>query len=269
MKRVAIVGCGAIGTEIARAIDEGYIKAKLVALFDVVREKCEKLASSLTRVKPCVVSSIDELLNLKPEIVVEAASQDAVREYGEKILRSGAWLVVLSVGALMDDSLLEKLQKAARDANSLIVIPSGAIAGLDAVKALRRVGISRVLLRTHKPPQSIKPCEAIHFDSSKVIQPTIVYRGKASEAVKLLPFNVNVSATLSLATGVDAEVEVIADPTIDRNVHEIVVESKVSKITIRVENVPSPNNPRTSYLAVLSVIELLRRLCSNDRIVIG
>ena len=269
MKRVAIVGCGAIGTEVAKAIDSGYVSAELVALFDAVKEKCERLASKLMRVKPLVASSIDELLNARPEIVVEAASQDAVREFGERVVLSGAWLVVLSVGALMDEGLLERLRRAAKSAGSLIFVPSGAIAGLDAVRALRGVGVNRVLLRTYKRPESIKPCDAIEFDPSRMTKPTVVFRGKASEAVRLLPFNVNVSATLSLAAGMDAEVEVVADPALRENVHEIIVESEASKVTIRVENVPNPINPRTSLLASLSVIELLRRLCGDDRVMVG
>ncbi|NPA97193.1 MAG: aspartate dehydrogenase [Crenarchaeota archaeon] len=269
MRRIALIGCGAIGSEIAKAIDEGYVAAELVAMFDIVREKCEDLRSKMRRAKPRIASSIDELLELKPDIVVEAASQEAVRQYGEKILSSGAWLVVLSVGALMDRDLLEKLLEAAQRSSAMILVPSGAIAGLDAIRALRRAGIDRVLLRTRKPPRSIKPCEAIKFDPSKVTQPTVVFRGRASEAVKLLPFNINVSAALSLASGKDAEVEIVADPSIDRNIHEIVVESKASRITIKVENVPSPSNPRTSYLASLSAVELLRRLCGGEKLVVG
>lgn len=271
MKRVAIIGCGAIGSEIARAIDEGYVEADLVALYDVIKEKCEELASKLTKCKPLIASSIDEVLATSPNIVVEAASQEAVKQYAEKVLKSGADLVVLSVGALMDVELVERIKEAAREGNARVYVPSGAIAGLDAIRALRKVGIERVLLRTRKPPKSIKPCETLKFDPSKVVQPTVVFRGKASEAVKVLPFNVNVSAALSLASGMDIEVEVVADPTIEKNVHEIIVESKASRITIRIENVPSPTNPRTSYLASLSAIELLRKLCSGSgyEIVVG
>ncbi len=269
MKRVAIIGCGAIGSEIVKAIDEGYVKAELVALYDIVKDKCIELKNRLSKCNPSIVSSLDELLQLKPDVVVEAASQDAVKEYGERILRAGSWLVVLSVGALMDESVRVKLEKAATEGNAFIFVPSGAIAGIDAIKALRRAGIDRIVLRTRKNPKSIKPSDVIRFDPSKVSQPTVVYRGKASEAVKVLPFNVNVSATLSLASGMDIEVEVIADPQIDRNVHEILVESKASNISIRVENVPSPSNPRTSYLASLSAIELLKKLCNEERLIIG
>jgi len=269
VKRVAVIGCGSIGSEVVRAIEEGYVKAELVALYDIIKDKCVELTKQLRSQEPRVVSDLRELMTEKPEIVVEAASQDAVREYGEEVLRGGASLVVLSVGALMDPNTLNKLLKAAEEGNTYIYVPTGAIAALDAVRALRRVGFEKVTLRTRKPPTSLKLVGEPTKDLSKVREPTAVFRGKASEAVKKLPFNINVSAALSLASGTDAEVEVIADPNVRRNVHEIEVISKASRITVRVENVPSPRNPRTSYLATLSAIELLRKLTSPDRLIVG
>jgi len=268
MKRVAIIGCGAIGSELAQAIDRGTVRARLVALMDIYPEKCVELTKSFSSSRPLVTRELNELLSTNPEIVVEAASQEAVRSYGEEILSRGIDLVVLSVGALMDEELRKRLVAAAERGDSRIYVPTGAIAALDAVRALRIVGIERVVLRTRKPPKSLK-LVGKEVDLSSVREPTVVYRGRASEAVRVLPFNVNVSAALSLAAGMDAEVVVVADPSTQRNVHEIEIESSASRITVRIENVPSPRNPRTSYLAVLSAIELLRKLCSPDRIVVG
>ena len=267
--RIAVIGCGAIGSEVVRAVDEGYVKAELVALYDVVRGKCEELVSGLRTQKPSVADSLEEVLRSRPDIVVEAASQDAVREYGEAVLRSGASLVVLSVGALMDEGLRSRLLRAAEEGGSRIYVPTGAIAALDAVRALRRAGFRKVLIRTRKPPKSLKPAAALPKIPKNLKEPVTVFRGRASEAVKALPLNVNVSAALSLASGTDAEVEVVADPSVERNVHELIIESEASRITVRVENVPSPTNPRTSYLATLSVIELLRKLTGADRLVVG
>ncbi len=267
MKKIAIIGCGAIGSEIARAIDSGTIEAELVALYDIVKEKCVALCTELKRVKPLIVGSIDELLATKPDIVVEAASPEAVKEYAEKVLESGCDLVVLSIGALMDREFLSRIEYLAKSKGRRIYIPSGAIAGIDAIKALKIVGIEKIVLRTRKNPRALKFSNGRQLKN--ITSPTTVFRGPASEAVKLLPLNVNVSATLSIASGHDIEVEVIADPTVDRNVHEIEVVSKASRIVIRLENVPSPTNPRTSYLAALSVIELLRRLASSGGIEIG
>ncbi len=269
MKRVAVIGCGAIGSELVKAVAKGIVRAELVALFDMVKDKCVDLVGKYGLKNTRVVESIDDLLATNPDVVVEAASQDAVRQYAIKILERGSSLVVLSVGALMDRDLLGKLVDIASRSGARIYVPSGAIAGLDALKAIRIVGVNRVVIRTRKPPRSLKPCGALSYRPESVTQPTVVYRGRASEAVKVLPFNVNVAAALSLASGIDVEVEVVADPTIDRNVHEIIVDSPASRITIRIENVPSPSNPKTSYLAALSAIALLKKVCEEEVLDVG
>ncbi len=234
------------------------MRARVVALYDVVRERCERL----TRFAPdaLIAGSLEELLAAKPDIVVEAASQEAVRQYGPTVLERGLTLVVLSVGALLDEETLKRLEEAARRGGGRVYAPTGAIAGLDAVRAMRHAGIEKVTLRTRKNPRSL---------GVEVDHETILYRGPAREAVKRYPFNVNVAAALALAAGVEPEVEIIADPAVDRNIHEIVVESKASRLTVRVENVPSPENPKTSYLAALSCIELLRRLASPNWLEVG
>jgi aspartate dehydrogenase len=258
--RIGIIGCGAIASEIVKAAVVGMIDADIVALMDIYPERCERLAKMLEK-KPAIhQTDIDEFLKHDMDYVVEAASQEAVREYGEKVLRRGINFVVLSVGALLDAELLERLRAVARDTGAHIYAPTGAIAGLDAIRALRLVGINRVALRTIKPPKSL---------GVKVSEPTVLYRGPAREAVKKFPFNVNVAAALSLAAGKEAEVEVVADPNTTKNTHVIIVESVASRLEIKIENTPSPENPRTSWLAALSVIELLRRLTGREELIIG
>ncbi len=141
-----------------------------------------------------------------------------------------------------------------------VYAPTGAIAGLDAVRAMRHAGIDRVVLRTRKNPRSL---------GVDVDRETLLFRGPAREAVKRYPFNVNVAAALALAAGVEPEVEIVADPRVDRNIHEVIVESSASRLTLRVENIPSPQNPKTSYLAALSCIELLRRIASPSWLEVG
>ena len=255
--RLAVIGCGAIGSEIVRAIREGVVRAHLVALMDLEPRRCEGLARGSNAL---VTTSLDALLATSPDVVVEAASQEAVRAYGPRILEAGKTLVVLSVGALLDRDTLEALRRAAERGGGRVYAPTGAIAGLDAVRAARLSGIERVVLRTRKPPRSL---------GVDAREPTVLYRGPASEAVKRYPFNVNVAAALALAAGMEPEVEIVADPAVDRNIHEVIVESRASRITIRVENVPSPRNPRTSYLAALSCIELLRRIASPSWLEVG
>ncbi len=214
----------------------------------------------MERQKPLVVGSIDQLLSTRPHIVVEAASQEAVKTLGPRVLEAGATLVVLSVGALLDPEARERLLEASRRSGSPIYVPSGAIAGLDAVRALRLAGIERLILRTRKPPR------ALGVEAS---QPKLLFRGPASEAVKRFPANINVAAALTLAAGVEPMVEIVADPGAERNTHEIIVESPASRLRILVENVPSPDNPKTSYLASLSAVSLLKSLAERQGLRFG
>ncbi len=235
---------------LARAVDEGVAGDwKLVAVYDSKEEAARVLTSKLSKQKPRIASSLEDLLAEEPDLVVEAASQEAVREYAETVLSSGADLMVLSVGALADEPLLSRLLQAARSSGRRIYVPSGAIAGLDGVRASSIVGVKSVVLETRKPPKSLG-----------VKREGLLFEGPASEAVRLYPFNVNVAASLMLAAGIEPLVRLIADSALERNVHEIRLESDASKITIRVENVPHPSNPRTSYLAALSAIALLKKL---------
>ncbi|QOJ78701.1 aspartate dehydrogenase [Infirmifilum lucidum] len=255
MKRVAIIGCGAIGGVIARSIDRGDVDAELVSLMDTQPEACTKLRESFTRQKPSVATSIEEVLSLRPDIVVEAASQEAVGQYAERVLEFSD-LVVLSVGALLDAEVYQKIVEVTARTGKRIYIPSGAIGGLDVLRAYARAGVSRLRLTTRKPARAL---------GATVTTPTVVFRGKASQAVKAYPKSLNVAATISLAAGVEAEVELIADPNTDRNIHEIEAESPAGRLRIVLENVPSPENPRTSYLAALSAVTLLQELCSPKR----
>lgn len=268
MRRVGIIGCGSIGSEVARAIDSGLVEAKLVALFDLVPERCLELAREL-RGKPLACRDFDCFASQDLDIAVEAASQSAVRSYAIPLLERGVDLVVLSVGALLDGELLERVRRAAKSSGARVYVPSGAICGVDAAKALSLVGLSRVKLTTRKSPKSIdrSSLERLGHGAESLSSETLVFRGPAEEAVRLLPFNVNVAATLRLATNSDVEVEFVADPRVDANVHEIVLESSASRVRIVVENKPHPRNPKTSYLAALSAIALLKRLVEGGVVV--
>ena len=139
-----------------------------------------------------------------------------------------------------------------------IYIPSGAICGLDNLKVGRISPLSSLLLRTTKSPSSL---------GIPASEKTLIFKGKANECIKEFPKNVNVSVSLSLACGRDADVELFVDPSVERNVHEIFAEGDFGDIYIRVSNLPSPDNPSTSYLAALSILSLLNQL--NDPLVIG
>lgn len=241
MKKVGIIGCGAIGTLIAEAAGIGLVECDELVLYDYNTEKAEKLRKSL-HFPVRVVKSVGEMIKLKPAVIVEAASQQAVREYTHEILTKNIELVVMSVGALLDLDL--KSEK--------IHIPAGAIGGLDAISTAALAGIDEVILTTRKNP------ETLDMDNR---QEELVYEGNAQEAVKLYPKEMNVAATLALTIQPEkVKVKVISDPKVDRNVHEIRVKWRYGDMFLKFENDPHPENPGTSALAAWSAIKLLKEL---------
>ncbi|MEM3464355.1 MAG: aspartate dehydrogenase, partial [Candidatus Bathyarchaeia archaeon] len=177
---------------------------------------------------------------------------------------------IMSVGALVDSGLLSEISRTAKENGRKVYIPSGAVAGLDGLKASAIGKIESVTLTTRKPVEGLMDNPYfMEKTGGKVEKPTLVYEGPAREACRLFPANVNVAATLSLA-GIGAEktvVRVVADPTISRNIHEIEVKGDFGELRVHVENVPSAENPKTSFLAALSAIATLKRL--TEPIVVG
>ncbi|MEM2419710.1 MAG: aspartate dehydrogenase [Candidatus Bathyarchaeia archaeon] len=268
---VGLIGCGAIGTVLAKAIDNGRAgEACLVMVFDKNLKKAEDLAQKL-KSKPKIARTFRELIECEDvKLVVEAASQEAVRAYVVEILRADKDLMIMSAGALVDPKLASEISQTAKMNNRKVYVPSGAIAGLDGVKASAIGKIKRVVLTTRKPLEALE--DNAYFRKKfggKVEEPTVIYEGNAVEACKLFPANVNVAATLSLA-GIGAEetiVRVIADPALKRNVHEIEVKGEFGELAVHVENVPSAENPKTSFLAALSAIATLKKI--TEPIVVG
>ncbi len=262
MLKVGVIGCGAIGTELCKAIDSKLINAHLAAIYDRSMEHCEKL-SKLLKHKP-EISSPEELIS-GVDIVIECASSAAVREFGLAVLENGKDLMVLSVGAFAEPGLLSKFIKTATAKNCRIFIPSGAIAGLDGLKSASVAHIRNVALTTTKNPTGLKGAPYImknNIDLDSFTSKTLLFEGSAKEAIEAFPANVNVAVSLSLA-GIGTEntmVRVFVDPEALRNIHEIHVEGDFGKFTCIIENVPSPDNPRTSYLAALSAIATLKKI---------
>jgi len=259
LKRIGLLGCGAIGTQIALAIDSGKIPATLTHVYDVKRSQADNLVSKL-KLKPEVVAN-SHLLSSNPiDLVVEAASQDAVRKDAVSILQNKKDLMIMSAGALLDESVFEVISDACKDFSKTVYLPSGAIAGLDALKAVKDE-LESVVLVTTKNPNSFKG--APFFDNSninpdKISEPTVLFDGKAKEAVSLFPKNVNVAALLSLV-GLGSE-----DPNTNKNTHQINANGKFGNLSFTIENIPDSTNPKTSRLAILSAIELLRQICTKE-----
>jgi len=266
-KRVGLVGCGTIGSQLAMSVDSDKIaNASLVALFDAAEGNLQNLKSKLHS-SPEAHSDFGRFLASGADIVVEAASQDAVRAFGRATLEAGKDMMIMSVGAVADGGFLAELLQAAAKKGCRIYVPTGAIAGIDAIRSVRNL-LDSVTLTTTKNPKAL--AGAPFFETSRIrlddiAKSTVVYEGAAAEAVMAFPANVNVAAVLSLAgIGVDrTKVRIVADPQATTNRHEIVATGSFGEIRIMVDNVPSPGNPKTSFLAVLSAIECLRSICDD------
>lgn len=251
MITIGLLGCGNIGHIISRFQGDW----RITAFYDLVPEKAAELAD-LTG--GTAYKDFERFVEAEFDLVVEAASVRAARMYAEQVIKHRKDLVIMSVGALADPLFRESIVSCARSEGKRIYIPSGAIAGLDNLKVARISPLSRLLLRTTKSPLSL---------GIPASERTLVFKGKANECIKEFPRNVNVSVALSLASGQDADVELYVDPEVDRNVHEIFAEGAFGEIYIKVNNLPSPENPATSYLAALSILSLLSNL--DNPLVVG
>ena len=262
-----MLGCGAIGTQIALAIDSGRIPAVLTHVYDGSKEASASLVEKLKN-KPVIVENSHLLSSNPVDIVVEAASQDAVKDAGLSVLQNKKDLMIMSVGALLDESIYDILSDACKDFKKTIYLPSGAIAGLDGIKSIKSE-LDSLSIITTKHPRSLKNAkffEISDIDLDSINSKTTIFQGTAKEAVDLFPANINVAALLSLC-GIGSEktfVTIVADPETDKNTHHIEASGKFGKMTFTIENFPDPNNPKTSRLAILSAIETLRKYCSDE-----
>jgi aspartate dehydrogenase len=211
------------------------------------------------------------LLALRPQIVVEAASHDAVREHLVELLRSGVGVVVLSAGALADDALRRAAEAAAETSGALMYVPSGGIGGLDALKTACLAGVEEASIQVAKPPaawKGIRYVEEKRFALDGLQAPLTLFEGPAREGVPHFPQNVNIAAVLALGgIGLDrTRLKVVADPGLTLNTHTIRVRGRSGTFTVVLENVPAPENPKTSWLACYSAIAALDALGSRVRI---
>lgn len=256
-----------MGTQIALAIESGDFPATLTHVYDSSKDASASLVQKLTT-KPEIVEN-SHLLSSQPiDIVVEAASQDAVKDVALSVLQNKKDLMIMSVGALLDESIYDILSDACRDFKKTIYLPSGAIAGLDGIKSVKDE-LESLSITTTKHPRSLKGAkffETSDINLDEVASATTIFEGTAKEAVSLFPANINVAALLSLI-GIGSEktgVKIVADPNTDKNTHHIEATGKFGKMTFVIENIPDADNPKTSRLAILSAIQTLKKYCSDD-----
>ncbi|MFN8524885.1 MAG: aspartate dehydrogenase [Chloroflexota bacterium] len=257
--RIGLIGCGAAGAALGRAISRGEAGRCLLAAV---------LVRTPSRLDPALVSELGCQVYSDPEaffgsgldLVVEAAGHDALRAYAQRALGSGADLLVISVGAFADADLEQRVRSAAAQSGKRVLLATGAIAGLDAIAAGAVGGLDAVTHSIRKPPRGLlAPDEAAAVEASGI--PRELYKGPAREAAKRFPENVNVAAAISLAgLGLDRTmVRVVADPTVVRNTHEIEARGHFGELRIVLQNIPT-ENPKTGRLTAMSLVKAVRNL---------
>ena len=251
---LGIIGCGAIGTDVALAADE-MKEIDRIYLQDIDRRKAINLKKNL---KKAEIKPVKEFLE-NVDVVFEAASQQAVDEYAMDILQAGKDLIIMSVGSLFDDKGRKELEETARSKHCKIYLPSGAVCGIDGILSASIDAIDEVTLVTTNPPKSL---------GKNYGKRITVFEGTAREAVEEFPRNINVAASLSLAgIGFDrTKVQIVADPVVTRINHKILAHGKFGRLRAEVENMPNPNNPKSSYMASLSAIATLKRIINPIQI---
>ena len=248
--RIGLIGLGAVGQSVVHLLDQhaaGDIKIVAALVRDPLRYRRCTI--------PNIVTTIDALLATQPEVIVEAGGHEALRQYGATILRSQNDLMMTSIGALADPGLEEEIARAAEAGGTRARVLSGAIGGLDALSAAAIGGLTRVTHTTCKPASTL-------FSSAQakeIMEAQEIFSGTAREGALMFPESVNVAAAVSLAgVGFDrTEVRVVADPAIERNLHQVHAEGTFGTLSFEIRNVPSATNARTAQLVAMSAVRAL------------
>ena len=262
--RVALLGAGTIARLVLESAARGALPGiEFVALAG--RGPASRGADLGREFGVPFVVGRDALLACRPQAVLEAASHDAVREHLVALLDAGVAVVVMSAGALADDGLRQAAEQAASRSGALLHVPSGGIGGLDALRAACTAGVDEVSIQVAKPPAAwngIAYVQSLGVDLEGLTESRILFDGPAREGVPHFPQNVNIAAVLSLAgVGMDrTRLKVVADPALKDNTHTIVVSGRTGRFRIVLQNVPTPENPKTSWLACYSALAALRLL---------
>lgn len=262
---VAIAGMGAIGFNVARIIDEGVPGLKLAAVASRDHAKVEGQLSNFK--EPPIVCEVAELPEYA-DVIVEAAPASVFDAIADPAVMAGRLFIPSSVGQLLRR---EDLGPLAAKTGARIIIPTGALLGLDAVRAAAEGNIQSVTMETRKPPDGLAGAPYLIENDISIVglkKPLCVFKGTARDGARGFPANVNVAAALSLA-GVGADktlLEIWADPGVTRNTHTIKLEADSVRLTMKIENVPSEGNLKTGKLTPLSVLATLRGLVSPIKV---
>lgn len=259
---IGLIGCGTIGQFLLEQLNEKQRVpgARVTAIFDEREKSIGKLKHLSEQYNLHYETNLQAFLASSIDLVIECANIEAVRLYGEQIVQKKDVLLI-SIGALVDAKLYGNLARSAAENGHIIHLPAGAIGGLDLIQAAAILGeLTEVTLTTRKP--------AYALISESVTAPKTIFSGNAKKAIAQFPKNANVAITLSYAgLGIEqTKVSIIADPTITKNIHHIQAKGAFGETSIEIQNDPSPENPKTSYLTSLSILKTIQQLTTTVKI---
>lgn len=251
---VGLIGFGAINQDVLLSLQP--LLEQLSARVVVLRRQ------ATTQEGITVCTELDQFLAHQPRFIIEAASQEAVASYLPACLATGATVVVSSVGAFTDVRLFEQAQQLCESKGARVIVPSGAIGGLDYIQSLKDAPDLSLVYESWKPVKAwVNELVSAGIDPEAITGPYTMFEGNAAEAARLYPKNLNVAATLALAgPGLEKTiVRVIVDPALERNTHRIHVDSQFGKMSMEIRNFPSPTNPKSSWIVAQSIASVVKR----------
>lgn len=268
---IGLLGCGAIGMDIARLLTNDAVEnTRITAVHNRTTEKATTLVQSIQSTSPIEIVPTPTDLLAYSDIVIEAASPPAVPTIVTPALHTGVDTIVLSAGAFNDPDFLEQTRSIAEDSTGQVFVPSGAIGGLDAVRAAAITGIDHVSLTAFRNPSDLDPYVSNDVDPTTLGDGTVVFEDTAEQAITAYPNHMNIAISLALAANVPAT-EILVTITVDgdapRSHFVIKAESPASTIEFSIKNYRSPFDTGTNYSVALSAVSTLRRI--TDSIVIG
>lgn len=263
--KVGIVGFGSIGTEVAKALINGVEDFSLFGIVSRSRQNALKRISDLNQ--EIKIFDLEELVE-NCDIIIDCAPKEAFRQIASKCINKKKTLITVSGSGLLDNLDLEAL---AKKNETQIILATGAILGLDALRAASESKINEVKMITRKPPNALLSAPYVidnNINLDNLSEPKLIFKGSASEGAKAFPANVNVAAAVGLA-GIGADktkLEIWADPSLDRNTHKVEVDADSAIFQMSIQNVQTPENPGTGKITGLSVVACLRGLKSPFKI---
>jgi aspartate dehydrogenase len=264
MKSIGIVGCGAIGKALLKAVEEGKLGVQIAGVTSRTETTARQFLAAFKNPPPYL--TLSDLI-AKSDLIIEAAGGDVVPELAKKVFAAGKELMVISVGALLDRP---EIMAESRRTGCRLYLPSGAIAGLDGIKSASVGQITHVTHTTRKPPAGLEGAPYLverGISLAGLKEEKEVFSGPARDACRGFPANVNVTAAVSLAgIGPDkTRVRIVAVPGQARNHHDIDVEGEFGLLHVHIENVPS-ENPKTGKLTALSIIRAVQDVVDPVRV---